>query len=213
MEDKLNVVIEKVVKNRIEELNHDTEYLMKEFNRLTKEEAQPRSSNMELERKKENTLKRISLNKSVVSELLLVNLNYSEDLKAYLSVIKTTHQRVVTLTETFPEGNTLFIEDYFTYIKSKAILYNINHINVQVSHAMEGKGMSELVKDEIIVALERKYDRQEKFLNKFDDIDQDKFTDHEFRILEKGMHLGSMSAYEMAIITVERKFKEEKGND
>ncbi|USL89425.1 hypothetical protein vBBceHLY2_00149 [Bacillus phage vB_BceH_LY2] len=69
------------------------------------------------------------------------------------------------------------------------------------------------MKDEIIKALERKYDRQETFLEKFDDIDHDKFTDHEFRILERGMYLGSMLAYEMAIITVERKFKEEKGND
>lgn len=65
------------------------------------------------------------------------------------------------------------------------------------------------MKVEIIKALERKYDRQETFLKNFDDIDHDKFTDHEFRILERGMYLGSMLAYEMAIITVERKFKEE----
>ncbi|UGO48834.1 hypothetical protein JARJAR_20 [Bacillus phage vB_BanH_JarJar] len=58
--------------------------------------------------------------------------------------------------------------------------------------------------NKLIEVLERKYDRQERFLKKFDDLDHDTFTDREGRILERGMYLGAMLAYEMAIIAVER---------
>ncbi|UNA01431.1 hypothetical protein MG295_00014 [Bacillus phage vB_BcgM] len=62
----------------------------------------------------------------------------------------------------------------------------------------------------LIASLERKYDRQEKQLKQYVDIDHDSFTDHEFRILDRGMHLGSMLAYEMAIILVERMSKDDR---
>ncbi|QDH49707.1 hypothetical protein ANTHOS_20 [Bacillus phage Anthos] len=58
--------------------------------------------------------------------------------------------------------------------------------------------------NKLIETLERKYDRQGRFLKKFDDLDHDTFTDREGRILERGMYLGAMLAYEMAIIVVER---------
>jgi len=58
--------------------------------------------------------------------------------------------------------------------------------------------------NKLIEVLERKYDRQERFLKKFDDLDHDTFTDREGRILERGMYLGAMLAYEMAIIAVGR---------
>lgn len=60
----------------------------------------------------------------------------------------------------------------------------------------------------LIKTLERKYDRQDKQLEQYDDLDHESFTDHEFRILDRGMHLGAMLAYEMAIIAVERMIKD-----
>ncbi|ASR79466.1 hypothetical protein KAMFAM_29 [Bacillus phage Kamfam] len=58
--------------------------------------------------------------------------------------------------------------------------------------------------DKAIKSLERKYDRQEMHLQRYEDIDHTELTDKEFRILERGMHLGSMNAYEMSILVLER---------
>lgn len=63
---------------------------------------------------------------------------------------------------------------------------------------------------EYISAIERKYDRQERFLQNFEDLDHDTFTDREARILDRGMYLGAMLAYEMAIITAERMSKNDR---
>lgn len=63
---------------------------------------------------------------------------------------------------------------------------------------------------EYIAAIERKYDRQERFLQNFEDLDHDTFTDREARILDRGMYLGAMLAYEMAIITAERMSKNDR---
>lgn len=138
MTDNLNVVIEKEVEARIEELNHDTALLVKEFGKLSKADATPGLSSIELERKKENTLKRICLNKAVVRELRFVNLSCNEDLQAYLHVIETSNKRTVDLIESFPEDGIILIDDYRGYIKSKAVLSNINSINVRVRRVMEG---------------------------------------------------------------------------
>lgn len=66
--------------------------------------------------------------------------------------------------------------------------------------------------DKAIRSLERKYDRQEMHFQRYEDIDHSKLTDKEFRILERGMHLGSMNAYEMSILVLERLNRNGKNN-
>lgn len=63
--------------------------------------------------------------------------------------------------------------------------------------------MTEIL-DKAIKSIERKYDRQERMLQRYEDIDHNDLTDREFRILERGMHLGSMNGYEMSLLVLER---------
>ncbi|AEQ34430.1 hypothetical protein D307_gp034 [Bacillus phage Bastille] len=66
--------------------------------------------------------------------------------------------------------------------------------------------------DKAIRSLERKYDRQERILQQYEDIIHNELTDREFRILERGMHLGNMNAYDMSILVLERLKRNGKNN-
>ncbi|AHZ09465.1 hypothetical protein FP74_gp028 [Bacillus phage CAM003] len=66
--------------------------------------------------------------------------------------------------------------------------------------------------DKAIKSLERKYDRQEMHLQRYEDIIHNELTDREFRILERGMHLGNMNAYDMSILVLERLKRNGKNN-
>jgi len=57
--------------------------------------------------------------------------------------------------------------------------------------------------NELIKRLDRKCERQEKLLEYYNDIDNSTLTEREERILYKGMHAGSATAYGMAIMVVE----------
>ncbi|AEW47274.1 hypothetical protein BCB4_0042 [Bacillus phage B4] len=56
---------------------------------------------------------------------------------------------------------------------------------------------------ELIKRLDRKCERQDGLLEYYKDIDNSTLTEREERILYKGMHAGSASAYSMAIMIIE----------
>lgn len=64
--------------------------------------------------------------------------------------------------------------------------------------------------NELIKRLDRKCERQEKLLEYYKDIDNSTLTEREERILYKGMHAGSATAYGMAIMVVEGMMEDDR---